>query len=131
MTSIALSIALILISGPAPDPAPSMPGMAYAPPEHPTAAGAPLISGFTSDAGFDESFLLVGEGLTSELTGWSLRAYANGGGPFQPITKFQTGGLLAATVPDNVFEGPIVVWAKNKAGYSEPVVLNAPEPWWS
>jgi len=37
---------------------------------------------------------------------------------------------LVATVPETAFEGPIVVWAKNKAGYSEPAVINAPELWW-
>ena len=104
--------------------------MAYAPPEHPTAVGAPLISSFSSDAGVAESFLLVGEGLTSELNAWGLRPYAAGGGPVDMQVKINSPGLLTATVSDAAYEGPIVVWAKNRAGFSEPVVLNAPEAWW-
>ena len=130
MSLLPLTAAVLLMISTIPDPAPKTPGMDYAPREHATAAGAPLISSFTSDAGADESFLLLGEGLMGELEAWGLQPYARGGGPLQPVVKINTPGLLTATVPQSAYEGPIVVWAKNKAGFSEPVVLNTPEAWW-
>ena len=38
--------------------------------------------------------------------------------------------MLAATLPEQAVDGPLVVAVKNKAGYSAPIVLNAPQPWW-
>ena len=130
MSVFSAAAATILAMCAMPDPPPSPPGMAYLPREHAAAAGALLVSSFTSDAGCDESFLLVGEGLTGELDAWGLQPYARGGGPIQAAVKLNTPGLLMGTVSQGAYEGPIVVWAKNKSGYSEPVVLNAPEPWW-
>ena len=64
----------------------------------PPRPASPLISSFTADAGADESFLLVGEGLTGELDAWGLQPYADGGGPVQIGVKINTPGLLTATV---------------------------------
>jgi hypothetical protein len=115
---------------PCPDPAPKTPGPAYNIPERPTAPGAPLIYSFTEEAGPDESFLLVGEGFTSELVAWGPHPDSPGGREFKPKVHFVKDGILAATIPETAYDGPIVVWAKNQSGYSEPVVLNAPNPWW-
>ena len=90
----------------------------------------PLIYSYSADAGADESFMLVGEGLTDELKAWGVHPKAAAGREIKLKVQISTPGLVVATVPETAFEGPIVVWAKNKAGYSEPVVINAPELWW-
>ncbi len=113
-----------------PNPAPKTPGSAYLPPEHPCVEGAPLVYSFTPDAGPDQSFLLVGEGFGGELTAWGVHPDAAAGREIRPKVQINTAGLLVATLPERAYEGPIVVWAKNQAGYSEPAVLNAPQPWW-
>ena len=40
------------------------------------------------------------------------------------------GRLLIATLPEQCYDGPILVWVKNQAGWSAPVVLNQPNLWW-
>ncbi len=66
-----LSMAVILASGSVPDPAPSTPGQPYAPPGRVQAAVLLLIYSYSMDAGVDESFVLIGEGLTDELKAWA------------------------------------------------------------
>lgn len=105
-------------------------GPDYAVPERARAEGAPLVYSFTPDAGPDQSFLLVGEGFGKELTAWGVHPDAAGGREIRPKVQMSTAGLMMATLPERAYQGPIVVWAKNQAGYSEPVVLNAPQPWW-
>ena len=128
-----LILSLVLAGGSlmaGPNPMPQMPGQVYAPPAHPTAANAPLVYSHTTDAGPDQSFLLVGEGLTDELTAWGVDPKSAGGAEIKPRVQMSAPGSVVATIPLRAYEGPIVVWAKNKAGASEPVVLNAPELWW-
>jgi hypothetical protein len=40
------------------------------------------------------------------------------------------GAYLSATLPEQAPDGLFLVWARNSAGFSRPVVLNKPEPWW-
>jgi len=125
---VLLTIGMLGIEGP--QPMPETPGPAYAPPEHPTAAEAPLVSAFTEDAGPDQSFLLVGERLTKEVAAWGAHPDAAVGRELALKVQFLQEGTLAATLPERAYDGPVVVWAKNEAGYSAPLVLNAPNPWW-
>lgn len=113
-----------------PNPEPTTPGPAYTPPEYRTSAEAPLIYSHTDDAGPDQSFLLVGERLTSELVAWGTDPYVAGGRAVQPKVQLVKEGTLTATFAEHTFDGPIVVWAKQGEVYSEPVVLNGPKPWW-
>ena len=55
-------------AGDAPDVTP--PGNRFAPPPRPTGEGAPLIYKHSASAGPDETFLLVGENLTTNLFVW-------------------------------------------------------------
>ena len=122
MVSIVLSVALVLTSGTVPEPAPSTPGTAYAPPDHVPAAGRyPLVYCHSADAGVDESFILVGEGLTDELKAWGVHPNSAAGREIKLKVQISTPGLVVATVPEGAYEGPIVVRAKNQAGYSEPL----------
>jgi len=132
MHAMWLILAVLVGANPAPVPPPATPGLTYAPPEYPTAAGAPAIYADTHEAGPDQSFLLIGEGLDAgvELTAWGVHPDAAGGREIKPKLQTASHGALIATLPERIYEGPVVVWAKNDAGYSAPIVLNAPQPWW-
>jgi hypothetical protein len=132
MNHLWLILAALVGANPGPVPAVETPGLDYAPPEFVTAAGAPVIFADTHEAGPDQSFLLVGEGLDAgvELTAWGVHPDAAGGREIKPKVQTSANGVLIATLPERIYEGPVVVWAKNAAGYSEPIVLNAPQPWW-
>lgn len=124
-------VAALITVGDTPVPAPELPGLAYALPERPSAPGVPLIYSFTPEAGPDQSCLLVGEGLLGcELTAWGAHPDSAGGRALQPKVQLATDGALVATLPERAYEGPVVLWAKNQAGYSDPLVLNAPQVWW-
>lgn len=107
-----------------------LPGEPFAPPEMPTAAGAPQIFEHTPEAGPDDTFFLTGSGLTNELTAWGVSPDRPEGGPVNPHVQLATEHWLAATLPEKAYDGVFLVWARNKAGYSRPIVLNAPQPWW-
>ncbi len=93
------------------------------------AAGAPRIFEHTADAGPDETCYLVGERLTSELSAWGAGRAA--GGQAWPLkTHLASPGSVFATVPEGAADGPLLVWAKNEAGWSRPIRLNAPQLWW-
>lgn len=129
--SLLLSMfAFLAVAQESPVPPPATPGSAYAPPEHPTAEGAPLVSSFTAEAGPDQSFLLVGEGLTDQIEAWGAHPEHAGGRAIKPKVQSCDGKLLIATLPEQCYDGPIVVWVKNQAGWSAPVVLNQPQAWW-
>jgi len=113
-----------------PIPTPEVPGPSCSAPVRPMAPGAPVIYSFTEDAGPDESFLLVGERLTSEVAAWGAYPESPGGRELRPKVQFVKDGTLAATWPEHAFDGPFIFWVKNEAGWSEPVVVNAPSPWW-
>ena len=126
--ALLLSAALGSAACAAPDlPAP---GDRFEPPARPAAAGAPLIFEHSRAAGPDETFLCVGADLTTNLSVWGESAQSPTGQEWKPHVQFLTNGLLAATLPQKAQDGLFLVWAKNACGWSAPVVLNAPQPWW-
>ncbi len=111
-------------------PAPEMPGKKFQPPTKPTASGAPLIYEHSGEAGPDETFFLVGENLTTNVVAWGVSAENPDGQEWKPHVQFLTNGYLAATMPERAHDGPFLVWVGNSAGYSQPFLLNGPQPWW-
>jgi hypothetical protein len=109
---------------------PGAPGPPFRPPAMPTAAGAPVISEYTRDAGPDETFFLVGENLSADVVAWGSSATNPAGQEWKPKVQFLAGGYLAATLPEKSYDGVLLVWVKNAAGCSLPIVLNAPQAWW-
>jgi hypothetical protein len=107
------------------------PGDAFELPAWPTAAGAPQIFEHSQEAGPDETLFLVGTNLTKDVVVWGHHPDNPGGKAVQAKVQLATDGYLAVTVPDHAFDGPLVLAVKNAAGYSEPITLNAPQPWWS
>ena len=94
LLSLAAFLAIALES---PVPPPATPGLADTPPEHSTAAGAPLVYSFTEEAGPDQSFLLVGEGLTDQVEAWGTHPEDAGGRAIMPKVQSCDGQLLLAT----------------------------------
>ncbi|MDY0165252.1 MAG: hypothetical protein RBS80_01830 [Thermoguttaceae bacterium] len=123
-----LVVTLLAIEGPVPLPEP--PGAGFDVPERARAEGAPVVYSHTAGAGPDQSFLLVGEGFTDKLAAWGSHPESETGRAIAPQVQLVDNRSLIATLPERAYDGPIVVWAENEKGFSEPVVLNAPEPWW-
>jgi hypothetical protein len=109
---------------------PKTPGGRFRPPERPAAAGGPLVFEHSREAGPDETFFLVGEALSTNLWAWGLSPENPSGQEWRPRVQFLTNGYLAATLPEAAPDGPFLVWLKNPAGWSAPLVLNTPQPWW-
>jgi hypothetical protein len=105
-------------------------GPGLEPPERRVAAGSPQVYSYTEEAGPDQSFLLVGEGFTGRVSAWGVHPDDAKGREIALKTQIARPGLVMATVPERAYDGPIVVWAEGKGTFSEPVVLNAPRPWW-
>ena len=78
-----------------PEPA-GTPGTAYAPPDHVPAAGDPLVYCHSADAGVDESFILVGEGLTDELKAWGVHPNSAAGREIKLKVQISTPGLVVS-----------------------------------
>ena len=115
--------------GAPPDLPTQTPGGKFVFPDRPHVPGAPLIYEHSREAGPDETFFLVGENLTTDVIAGArrqVRTVRSGG----RAVLFQTGNYLAATLPENPLTGVFLVWVKNAKGYSAPIVLNRPEPWW-
>jgi len=117
---------------PAPVPSPAAPGPDYTPPVKPIAPSpdAPTIYEHTPDAGPDETFLLVGDRLTSELFVWGSSQERAAGQQWQAKVQLTQAQQVAATLPEMAEDGPFLVWAGNAAGWSRPIRLNVPQPWW-
>lgn len=107
------------------------PGDAFELPAMPSADNAPVIYEHSQEAGPDETLFLVGTNLTKEVFVWGSRPDRPGGGPVQAEIQLATNTCLSFTVPQAAYDGPMVVAVKNAAGYSSPIVINAPQPWWS
>lgn len=106
------------------------PGDPFELPAWSPAPGAPQIFEHSQEAGPDETLFLVGSGLTADLSVWGAHPDNPGGKAVAPRVPFATSNVVAVTLPDKAFDGPMVVAAKNAAGTSEPFVINAPSPWW-
>ncbi len=106
------------------------PGEAFVPPAWHTAVGAPQIYEHSQEAGPDETLFLVGTNLMKDVAVWGHHTDDPKGKSVPVKVQLATNGYLAVTVPDSAFDGPLVLAVKNAAGYSEPIVINAPQPWW-
>jgi hypothetical protein len=106
------------------------PGRYPAAAQRPGPGNPPLIYEHSGEAGPDETFFLVGENLTTNVTAWGVSA-SNPDGQEWPLTpQVLTNGYLAATIPERAQDGLFVVKVRNAAGLSKPAVLNLPQPWW-
>ncbi|MCX6900840.1 MAG: hypothetical protein NT105_19355 [Verrucomicrobia bacterium] len=129
ITLLAATALAAIAAGPKPAPQ-EIPGGRFQPPSMPMAPGVPVVYEHSAEAGPDETFFIVGEKLSTNLVAWGVSASDPVGQQWLPRVQFLTGGYLAATLPEKAQDGPFVVWVKNAAGCSAPVVLNAPQPWW-
>ncbi|MDX9867863.1 MAG: hypothetical protein RBT78_08050 [Kiritimatiellia bacterium] len=107
------------------------PGGALEVPAWPTAEGAPRIYEHSREAGPDETLFLVGANLTREVALWGTHPDHPEGKAQSPAVQLVSETSLALTVPERAFDGPLVLAVKNGKGFSEPIVLNAPQPWWT
>jgi len=106
------------------------PGDAFECPALQTAAGAPQIYEHSQEAGPDETLFLVGTNLTQDVFVWGVQPGHPEGGPVRAKVQLATDAYLALTIPDSASDGPMAVAVKNGAGYSAPIAINAPAPWW-
>lgn len=121
------------VGWPQPDPSPETPGPDYGPPVDEAlvpSEGVPEIYEHSADAGPDQTFFLVGGRLTGDLFVWGRDASAPAGRRWQPRVQLENEGYLAVTLPDRAFDAPFLLWVRNEAGWSRPVRLNVPHPWW-
>jgi hypothetical protein len=95
-----------------------------------TAADAPQIYEHSQEAGPDETLFLVGNRLGNEVSVWGTHAERPEGGPVSAKVLLATDRYLAFSIGDRAWDGPFVAAVKNAAGYSAPIVINAPQPWW-
>ncbi|MGA2984433.1 MAG: hypothetical protein ABSG32_11495 [Terriglobia bacterium] len=117
---------------PQPEPLPAPPGPEFAPPVKLSAPSpnAPAIFEHSQEAGPDQTFLMVGRGLTKELFVWGSSATGAPGQPWSAKIQFAEDHILAATLPETSADGVFLVWVGNAGGWSKPIRLNAPQPWW-
>ena len=106
------------------------PGEPFQPPSFAVAADGPVIYECSREAGPDQTFFLVGERLSGDVLAWGPSASKSGGQQWMPKVQLHNGSYLSATLPEEAPDGVFLVWVRNAAGYSHPVVLNRPEPWW-
>ncbi|MDG3006262.1 hypothetical protein [Paludisphaera mucosa] len=111
-------------------PGVTAPGSPMTPSLDPAKDGGPAVFENGGEAGPDETFLIVGEGLTKDLSVWGPSADEPLGRAWTPKVQFLKDGLLAATLPESAPDGVFVAQVKGPSGASSPVVLNAPQPWW-
>jgi hypothetical protein len=91
---------------------------------------APVIYEHTPEAGPDETFFLVGDRLTPELFVWGSSQGEALGQSWQAKIQFAHAHDLAATLPEIAEDGPYLIWVGNSSGWSRPIRLNVPQPWW-
>jgi len=111
-------------------PTTNTPGNKFEFPDRPTGPGAPVIYEHSREAGPDETFLMVGENLTTNVVAWGVSANTPAGQEYKLQAQLLKSGLLAVTIPERAQDGPFIVWVRNNTGWSTPIVLNAPQPWW-
>jgi hypothetical protein len=109
-----------------------MPGPDCIPPTKLAApsATAPAIYEHTAEAGPDQTFLMVGHRLTGELFVWGSSAAGAPGQQWPAKVQIAHEHLVAATLVEAAADGPFLVWAGNASGWSKPIRLNVPQPWW-
>lgn len=124
--AIALTSTSILAGPPNVTP----PGAPMELPPLPTSPDAPQIYEHSQEAGPDETFFLTGKNLTKDVFVWGNSPDNPAGAPVPVRVQLSGENHLAVTLPDKAYDGPFVVAVKNQAGYSAPIVLNAPQLWW-
>ncbi len=107
------------------------PGDRFEVPELSSTEGAPKIYEHSQEAGPDETLFMVGTHLTGDVFIWGSQPGNPQGGRVQAKAQLVSDSYVAFTVPQGAYDGPMVVAIKNASGYSEPIVINAPQPWWS
>ena len=131
MGSVALTVGVLRAElSPGPQGA-VPPDGAFEPPALPTADGAPAIYEHSQEAGPDETLFLVGTNLTKEVFVWGAHPDHPEGEFVQAKVQRVSDTYLAFSLPQAAYDGPMVVAVKNAAGYSAPIVINAPQPWWN
>ena len=109
----------------------AFPGDGFGLPELPSAEGVPVIYEHSQEAGSDETLFLVGTNLTKDVFVWGTHPDHPEGCRVQAKVQVATETYLAFTLPQSAYDGPMIVAVKNAAGFSRPIVINAPQPWWS
>lgn len=134
MLSLILSLALVLPSPSwhAPSPSPSLPGQIYKveTTSQPPPSNAPLVYSYTTTAGSDESFLLLGENMDGSLYLWGPSARSPYGQAWQVKIQYSSPNLLIATIPQEVLDGLYIVWPEKNQIFGRPIRINAPQPYW-
>lgn len=92
---------------------------------------APKIFQHSQEAGPDETFFVVGEGLTKDVVVWGMSDTSKTGQEWKARVQFCNGQYLTATLPESCYDGVFVVWIRSENGYSKPFLLNAPKLWWT
>jgi hypothetical protein len=95
------------------------------------APGAPLIYEHSPEAGPDETFLVVGTNLTTNVLVWGQSPENPAGQWLKPRVQWLTNQYLAVTLPERAYDGLTVFWVTNQFGYSRPCYLNTPQIWWA
>lgn len=118
---------------PGPKPAPPTPGLEYEPPldgRTTVTPASPVIFEHSDDAGPDQAFFVTGERLGGEIFAWGRSAGRTEGGSI--TARFLAGApdWLTANLDITAYGGPFLIWVRNEAGWSRPIRLNVPQPWW-
>lgn len=117
---------------PSPVPQVTPPGPVYTPPvvNEPVGTDAPVIFSNSDDVAPDESVFLTGKGFSENVVMFGPSVSQRGGGIIpNKVLNAQPENLIVT--PNQIEpDGLYLLWVRNEKGYSLPVRLNAPQPWW-
>jgi hypothetical protein len=115
-----------------PEPSVATPGTEYKPlmGDFVPSESAPKIYEHSGDAGPDQTFFVVGSGLTEEVFVWGADAQTINGRLWDAKPHLVNDNYLAVTLPERSYDSVYLVWVKNSSGWSRPIRLNVPQPWW-
>jgi hypothetical protein len=115
-----------------PEPSVATPGTEYNPlmDDFVPSESAPKIYEHSGDAGPDQTFFVVGSGLTEEVFVWGADAQMLDGRRWDAKPHLVSDNYLAITLPERSYDSVYLVWVKNSSGWSRPFRLNVPQPWW-
>lgn len=107
------------------------PGAAFDVPFKAGGEDAPRIFEHSREAGPDETLFVAGTNLTADVLVWDTSPGHPQGGLVKVKQQVSCNTYLAFTVPQNAYDGPMVVAVRNEAGMlSQPFAINVPEAWW-
>ena len=116
-----------------PKPSVTTPGTEYKPPVDENVVPseyAPKIYENSGDAGPDQSFFIVGSGLTENVFVWGRDAQMPEGRRWDAQPYLVNDNYLAITLPERSYDSVYLIWIKNSHGWSRPIRLNVPQVWW-